>query len=96
MSVIADRCPQIQVTVIDLNAARIAAWNDANLANLPIYEPARDRVVDRCRGSNLFFTTEVEAACAQGPTIVVEQSTLPVRKAQTVQAILAAAEGAGD
>lgn len=36
MAVIADRCPQIQVTVIDLNAARIAAWNYANLANLPI------------------------------------------------------------
>jgi UDPglucose 6-dehydrogenase len=135
MAVIADRCPQIQVTVVDLNAARIAAWNDANLANLPIYEPGLDRVVDRCRGSNLFFTTEVEAAiaeadmvflsvntptktrgvgagqasdlrwieasarqvaaCAQGHTIVVEKSTLPVRTAQTVQAILAAAEGAG-
>jgi UDPglucose 6-dehydrogenase len=135
MAVIADRCPQIKVTVVDLNSARIAAWNDANLANLPIYEPGLDRVVDRCRGNNLFFTTEVEAAiaeadmvflsvntptktkgvgagqasdlrwieasarqvaaCGQGHTIVVEKSTLPVRTAQTVQAILAAAEGAG-
>ena len=65
MAVIADRCPQIQVTVVDINAARIAAWNDANLANLPIYEPGLDRVVDRCRGINLFFTTEVEAAIAE-------------------------------
>ena len=135
MAVIADCCPQIRVTVVDLNAARIAAWNDADLNRLPVYEPGLDQVVGRCRGRNLFFTTEVEAAiaeadmvflsvntptktrgvgagqasdlrwieasarqvaaCAQGHTIVVEKSTLPVRTAQTVQAILAAAEGAG-
>jgi UDPglucose 6-dehydrogenase len=34
MTVIADRCPEIQVTVVDLNAERIAAWNDADLSRL--------------------------------------------------------------
>jgi UDPglucose 6-dehydrogenase len=29
MHVIAQKCPQIQVTVVDLNKERIAAWNDA-------------------------------------------------------------------
>ena len=48
MAVIADRCPQIQVTVVDLNAARIAAWNDARLVtrrcgsgSLPFFQPAQ-------------------------------------------------------
>jgi UDPglucose 6-dehydrogenase len=39
MAVIADRCPAIQVTVVDLNAERIAAWNDPDLGQLPVYEP---------------------------------------------------------
>ena len=52
MAVIADRCPGIQVTVVDLNAARIAAWNDADLSRLPVYEPGLDAVVGRCRGRN--------------------------------------------
>ena len=38
MSVIALKCPEIKVNVVDLNANRIAAWNDVNLDNLPIYE----------------------------------------------------------
>ncbi|MCT0223927.1 nucleotide sugar dehydrogenase [Synechococcus sp. CS-1328] len=133
MAVIADRCPHLQVTVVDLNAARIAAWNDADLSRLPVYEPGLDAVVGRARGRNLHFSTEVDAAiaaadmvflsvntptktrglgagqasdlrwieasarqvarCARGHTIVVEKSTLPVRTAEAVKAILEAAEG---
>ena len=55
MAVIADRCPQIQVQVVDINQARIAAWNDADLSKLPVYEPGLDEVVDRARGRNLHF-----------------------------------------
>ena len=130
MAVIADRCPHIQVTVVDLNERRIVAWNDDDLAQLPVYEPGLAEVVGRCRGRNLHFTTEVDdaiagadmvflsvntptktkgigagqasdlrwieasarqvAACANGHTIVVEKSTLPVRTAETVKTILAA------
>ncbi|NBO30015.1 MAG: nucleotide sugar dehydrogenase, partial [Synechococcaceae bacterium WB6_1A_059] len=45
MAVIADRCPGIQVTVVDLNEARIAAWNHPDLSKLPVYEPGLDAVV---------------------------------------------------
>ena len=45
MSVIALKCPEIKVNVVDLNADRIAAWNDVNLDNLPIYEPGLVEVV---------------------------------------------------
>ncbi len=61
MAVIADRCPDVSVTVIDLNEARIAAWNsDA----LPVYEPGLDEVVLRTRGRNLRFIPQREGAAA--------------------------------
>ena len=55
MAVIADRCPQVHVTVVDLNQARIDAWNDPDLSRLPVYEPGLDFVVGRARGRNLSF-----------------------------------------
>ena len=64
MAVIADRCPEVQVTVVDLNEQRIAAWNDADLSRLPVYEPGLDAVVARARGRNLHFSTDVDAAIA--------------------------------
>jgi UDPglucose 6-dehydrogenase len=57
MAMIALKCPDIRVTVVDVNAERIAAWNSDTL---PIYEPGLDEVVRQCRGRNLFFSTEVE------------------------------------
>ena len=57
MSVIAQRNPDIKVTVVDLNAQRIAAWNHQDLEQLPIYEPGLDEVVAEARGRNLFFST---------------------------------------
>ncbi len=75
MAVIADRCPQIQVTLVDLNAARIAAWNDADLSKLPVYEPGLAEVVGRCRGRNLHFTTEVDGAIAEADMIFLSVNT---------------------
>jgi UDPglucose 6-dehydrogenase len=132
MAVIADHCPNIQVTVVDLNQQRIDAWNDSDLSRLPVYEPGLDCVVDRARGRNLHFSTDVDSAiaaadivfisvntptkvkglgagqasdlrwveacsrqvanAAQGHTIVVEKSTLPVRTAETIRTILEASQ----
>jgi UDPglucose 6-dehydrogenase len=61
MAVIADRCPDISVTVIDLNEARIAAWNSDVL---PVYEPGLEEVVRRTRGRNLRFISQQEGAAA--------------------------------
>lgn len=61
MSVIADRCPDISVTLIDLNEARIAAWNSESL---PVYEPGLDDVVRRTRGRNLRFIPQGDGAAA--------------------------------
>ena len=59
MAVIADRCPGIQVTVVDLNQARIDAWNDPDLSKLPVYEPGLETVLERVLGHNLEFSTDV-------------------------------------
>jgi len=74
MAVIAMKCPDIKVTVVDLNAARIAAWNGP-LENLPIYEPGLAEVVAEARGRNLFFSTEVDKAIDEAEMIFMAVNT---------------------
>ena len=133
MAVIAKMNPDRKVMVVDVNAARIAAWNSPDW-KLPIYEPGLVDVVKEVRGKNLFFTTDIKAAVeacdivfvgvntptkmfgrgagrasdlqyweatareirsfAKGDKIIVEKSTLPVRTAAAMDAILNAADGA--
>jgi UDPglucose 6-dehydrogenase len=125
MAMIAAKCPDIEVTVVDPNASRIAAWNSYTL---PVYEPGLEEVVRSARGRNLHFRTDVEAAVrsgdvifvcvgtptktygvgagraadlcyiesaarmiaevSDGPKIIVEKSTIPVRTAATLLEIL--------
>ena len=75
MSVIAQKNPDIKVTVVDLNAQRIADWNDADLDKLPIYEPGLDEVVAEARGRNLFFSTDVDEAIAEAEMIFISVNT---------------------
>lgn len=75
MSVIAQKNPDIKVTVVDLNAERIRLWNDTNLNNLPVYEPGLDEVVAEARGRNLFFSTDVDAAIAEADMIFISVNT---------------------
>ena len=39
MAVMADKCQDIQVEVVDLNKERIKNWNEEDLSKLPVYEP---------------------------------------------------------
>ena len=129
MAVIALKNPGRKVYVVDINQARIDAWNSDSL---PIYEPGLDDVVRQVRGRNLFFSTDIEgcirkcgivfvgvntptkmfgrgagrasdlqyweatarniAKWANGDKIVVEKSTLPVRTAAAMSAILSTHE----
>jgi UDPglucose 6-dehydrogenase len=75
MSVIAQKNPDIKVTVVDLNEQRIADWNDADLDKLPIYEPGLDEVVAEARGRNLFFSTEVDQAIDEAELIFISVNT---------------------
>jgi UDPglucose 6-dehydrogenase len=125
MAMIAAKCPEIEVTVVDPNAERIAAWNSDCL---PVYEPGLDELVREARGRNLHFKTDVEEAIrtgeiifvcvgtptksygvgagraadlkyiesaarmiarvAEGPKIIVEKSTIPVKTAEAILTIL--------
>lgn len=75
MAVIAKKCPHIQVTVVDLNEARIAAWNDVDTNNIPIYEPGLSEVVAEARNRNLFFSTEVDKAIDEAQMIFISVNT---------------------
>ncbi|SMC54667.1 nucleotide sugar dehydrogenase [Cellulophaga tyrosinoxydans] len=75
MSVIAKKCPHIQVTVVDINHDRIAQWNDSNLDNLPIYEPGLKEIVAETRNKNLFFSTEVDKAIDEADVVFISVNT---------------------
>ena len=75
MAVIAQKCPHIKVTVVDLNEKRIAAWNDKDVNNIPIYEPGLSNVVAEARGRNLFFSTEVDKAIDEADMIFISVNT---------------------
>ena len=127
MAVIAQRCPQVRATIVDMNAARIAAWNTDDL---PVYEPGLAEIIREVRGRNLTFTTDIAGAIkgaelifvcvntptktygvgagraadlryvesvartiaehAETPKIIVEKSTIPVKTAESILAILRA------
>lgn len=72
MAVIAKNCPQHRVVVVDVNPARIAAWQSDRL---PIYEPGLGEIVRRTRDKNLFFSTEVERHIAESDIIFVSVNT---------------------
>jgi UDPglucose 6-dehydrogenase len=75
MAVIAQKCPHIQVTVVDLNEQRIKDWNDSNTDNIPIYEPGLSEIVAEARGRNLFFSTEVDKAIDEAQVIFISVNT---------------------
>ena len=72
MAMIAAKCPDVRVEVVDLNQARIDAWNSDKL---PVYEPGLDDVVTSARGRNLFFSTGVEEAVRGADIIFVSVNT---------------------
>lgn len=75
MAVIANKCPHIKVTVVDLNEERIARWNDENVDNIPVYEPGLGAIVGESRGKNLFFSTAVDQAIDEAQMIFISVNT---------------------
>lgn len=72
MAMIAAKCPQYRVVVVDIDPARIRAWNSDEL---PIYEPGLYEVVRKCRNRNLFFSTEIERGIRECEVIFVSVNT---------------------
>jgi UDPglucose 6-dehydrogenase len=72
----ASKCPDIKVTIVDISQERIDAWNSNDL---PVYEPGLDEIVLQCRGRNLFFSTDIDAAIQEADLIFVSVNT-PTKK----------------
>ena len=72
MVVIANKCPDYKVTVVDISEERINAWNSDEL---PIYEPGLKDRVDKARGKNLFFSTDIDRNIDEADIIFVSVHT---------------------
>ncbi len=72
MAMIAAKCPQYQITIVDINAERIAAWQSDQL---PIYEPGLLDLVKQARGRNLFFSTKIDEHIKKADIIFVSVNT---------------------
>jgi UDPglucose 6-dehydrogenase len=72
MTMVAHKCPNYKVTVVDMNKARIDAWNQGPC---PIYEPGLEELVEKTRGRNLFFSTDVDKGIQEADIIFVSVNT---------------------
>ena len=75
MAVIADKCPEIKVEVVDVNQERISDWNNKDFDKLPIYEPGLSEIVKRCRNKNLFFSNLLEDKIKNADMIFISVNT---------------------
>ena len=132
MAVVSKYCPDIKITLVDINEDKINAWNSENPKLLPVFEKGLSEIVFKNRSKNLFFSCDIEnsiktadmvfisvntptktsgfgagyasdlkwvessarqvAKFAEGHTIVVEKSTVPVRTAELIETILKSSE----
>ena len=74
MAVIALKCPEIEITVVDINNEKIKAWN-GDLNDLPVYEPGLSEIIDKVRGVNLFFSNDVDKAIEESEMIFMAVNT---------------------
>lgn len=75
MAVIAQKCPDIDVWVVDTNEQRIKDWNSNEMNDLPIYEPGLDKIITETRGKNLFFSNDIDAAIIKSEMIFISVNT---------------------
>ena len=74
MAVIALNCPELEVTVVDINKKRIDAWNGP-YNQLPVYEPGLKEIIEKTRGRNLFFSTDIDQAIHSSEMIFMAVNT---------------------
>ena len=55
MSVLADKCPEIQVNVVSLMLKELSAWN-TDLSKLPIFEPGLNEIIVKMQREKFIFS----------------------------------------
>ena len=74
MAVIAKKCPDIKITLVDINQEKINAWNGP-VDKLPVYEPGLAEIVDETRNKNLFFSTNLKEEIENAEMIFMAVNT---------------------
>ncbi len=75
MAVIADKCPNIRVDVVDINLEKIKNWNSNNYELLPVFEPGLAEIIKKCRGKNLFFSNSIKEMIKKADMIFISVNT---------------------
>ena len=78
MAVIALKCPEIDVTVVDSNPEKIRSWNGP-YDNLPVFEKGLSKIVKKVRNRNLFFSHDIKSNIEDAEMIFVAVNT-PTKK----------------
>ena len=71
MAVIADKCPEILVNIVDVDKKKINAWNDKDFKNLPVYEIGLESLLKKRRNKNLFFSNNVNEEISQADVVFI-------------------------
>ena len=74
MAVIALKCPNINVNVVDANPNKIEAWNGP-LDNLPVYEPGLADIIKETRDRNLHFSNDIAGHIEKAEMIFMAVNT---------------------
>ena len=75
MTVIADKCPEVKIFVVDTNPEKIKAWNSLDLSKLPVFEPGLKDLIKKVRNRNLFFSTDIDDAIKIADAIFISVNT---------------------
>ena len=75
MGMIAFKCPDIKVDVVDINLERIQKWNSENFDALPIYEPGLSEIIKKCRNKNLFFSNKIKEKIKEADMVFISVNT---------------------
>mgnify|MGYP002837128956 CR=1 FL=1 len=75
MAVFAKYCPDIEITLVDINKEKIKAWNNDNSAHFPVFERGLGELIIQNRGKNLFFSTDIENSIKFADMIFISVNT---------------------
>ena len=84
MAVIALKCPEINVTVVDKNEDKIKAWNSNDYNEIPVFEPGLKEIIQEVRDRNLFFSTDIKLAVEESEMIFLAVNTPTKTKGEGV------------
>ena len=75
MAVFADKCPHLNISVVDKNLQRVRDWNSNDFNKLPIYEKGLDKLIKKCRGKNLYFSCDLKKYISEADMIFISVNT---------------------